>query len=123
MTDLLNRTAVATGDQQREFRWEARCLSDDPFAGDFGDGEVALSDKMVTNRKGGTCHMCAGDCVPGTRNRVLTERSDEGLQTFRWCQTCCFAMAVYNIRPSIADALFSLGQERRHAILSARGVK
>lgn len=35
------------------FRWEADCLADDSFAGDFGNGEVALSDKMVTNRKGG----------------------------------------------------------------------
>ncbi len=86
------------------FRWEDMCMSEDPFAGDFGSGEVSLSDKMVTNRKGGTCHMCAGPCEPGTRNRVLTERDEGGLQTFRWCQSCCFALAVYDIRPSIGDA-------------------
>ena len=95
------------------FRWEAEALADDPFAGDFGNGEVALSNKMVTTRGGGTCHTCAGECLPGTRNRVLTERGDEGLETFRWCQTCCFAMAVYGIRPSIGDARFALGEERR----------
>lgn len=99
--------------KQRPFRWEPDCLADDPFAGDFGGGETALSDKMVTNRKGGTCHTCAGDCAPGTRNRVLTERGDDGLETFRWCQACCFAMAVYDRRPSIGDRQFELGQQRR----------
>jgi hypothetical protein len=97
------------------FRWEADCLADDPFAGDFGNGEVALSNKMVTNRNGGTCHTCAGECVPGTRNRVLTERGDEGLETFRWCQSCCFAMAVYDRRPSIGDTRQALGDQRRAA--------
>lgn len=95
------------------FRWEADCLADDPFAGDFGDGEVALSDKMVTNRKGGICHNCAGECAPGTRNRVLTERTADGLTTYRWCQPCCFAMAVYDRRPSIGDRLVALGDIRR----------
>lgn len=97
------------------FRWEADCLADDPFAGDFGCGEVALSDKMVTNRGGGTCHMCDGHCEPGTRNRVLTERVDGRLETFRWCQECCFSMAVYHIRPSIGDARCKLGKDRRSA--------
>lgn len=88
----------------KAFRWEGLCLADDPFAGDFGDSEVALSDKMVTNRKGGTCHHCAGDCAPGTRNRVIVESSEGGIYSYRFCQLCCFAMAVYDIRPSIGDA-------------------
>lgn len=95
------------------YRWESECLADDPFAGDFGNGEVALSDKMVTTRGGGTCHTCAGQCLPGTRNRVLTERGDEGLETFRWCEQCCFAMAVYDRRPSLGDARIALGEQRR----------
>lgn len=98
------------------FRWEDRCMSDDPFAGDFGgsgDGDRVLSDKMVTNRKGGTCHSCAGDCEAGTRNRVRAEVYDGELMRFRWCQQCCFGMAVYDIRPSIAERLISLGNERR----------
>jgi hypothetical protein len=97
----------------KPFRWEPACLADDPFAGDFGGEEVALSDKMVTNRNGGVCHTCAGECAPGTRNRVLTERGDEGLETFRWCQSCCFAMAVSDIRPSLADARHEIGDRRR----------
>ena len=95
------------------FRWEGRCMSDDPFAGDFGDGEVVLSDKMVTNRGGGECHTCGGHCLPGTRNRVRTERFDSELHRFRWCQTCCFAMAVYDIRPSLGDRQQQVGDERR----------
>lgn len=95
------------------FRWEDRCLADDPFAGDFGSDETALSDKMVTNRKGGQCHTCAGECLPGSRNRVLVERGEDGLQSFRWCQSCCFAMAVYDIRPSIAEKRHVIGDERR----------
>lgn len=98
------------------FRWEAECLADDPFAGDFGgagDGDRVLSDKMVTNRKGGECHNCAGPCLPGTRNRVRAEVYDGDLMRFRWCQTCCFAMAVYPLRPSIADRLIAIGDQRR----------
>lgn len=105
----------------KAFRWEARCLSDDPFAGDYGgsgDGDRVLSDKMVTNRKGGTCHNCAGECAPKTRNRVRAEVYDDELMRFRWCQSCCFAMAVYDIRPSIADRLISLGMDRRLGIVS-----
>lgn len=93
------------------FRWEDRCLSDDPFAGDFGGsgvGDAILSDKMVTNRKGGECHMCGQICQPGTRNRVRVEVYDNDLMRFRWCQLCCFAMAVYDIRPSIGDARVAL---------------
>jgi len=100
----------------KQFRWESLCLADDPFAGDFGDGEVVLSDKMVTNRKGGTCATCHGVCEPGTRNRVRVERYDGVLERFRWCQTCCFAMAVYDIRSSIADRQQALGDARRHGL-------
>jgi hypothetical protein len=95
------------------FRWEALCMADDPFAGDFGDGEILFSDKMVTNRKGGKCHHCAGQCERGTRNRVIVEVTEGGIASYRFCQSCCFAMAVYDRRPSIGDARFALGEQRR----------
>jgi hypothetical protein len=99
------------------YRWEPQCMSDDPFAGDYGgagDSDAVLTDKMVTNRKGGTCHTCAGPCEPGTRNRYRTEVYDGELMTFRWCVECCFAMAVYGLgRFSLAEAQESLGNERR----------
>lgn len=100
----------------KPYRWEAECLADDPFAGDFGDGEACLSDKMVTNRKGGICHTCAGQCEPRTRNRVRVESDCDGLTTFRWCVECCFTMAVYPIRPSLGDARFEMGEQRRASL-------
>lgn len=97
--------------------WEAMCLSDDPFAGDFGgggDGDQVLSDKMVTTRGGGTCSTCHGPCEPKTRNRVRVEVYDGEMMRFRWCQPCCRAMAAAGIgRDSIIEARISLGRERR----------
>lgn len=86
--------------------WEENCLSEDPFAGDFeggGDSDRIMSDKMVTNRGGGTCHSCGGECEPRTRNRVRVEVYDGELMRFRWCQPCSRAMAAYAIRPSIFE--------------------
>jgi hypothetical protein len=104
-------------------RWEPLCLSDDPFAGDYGGsggGDSILSDKMVTNRKGGTCSTCGEPCEPKTRNRVRVEVYDGELMRFRWCVKCSFGMAVYDIRPSILDSRIanrlgklSLGDERQ----------
>jgi hypothetical protein len=85
-------------------------MSADPFAGDFGgagDSDRVLSDKMVTNRGGGTCHDCNQRCEPGTRNRVRVEVYDGELMNFRWCVWCCFGMAVYDRRPSILESRIS----------------
>jgi len=76
--------------------WEARCLSTDPFAGDFsggGEGDGVLSDKMVTARKAGECHACAGQLQPGTRVRRRAEVYDSEFMRFGWCEPCCRAMA------------------------------
>lgn len=65
-----------------------------PFDGDFGDGEVTLSDKIVTGRKDyENCHTCGGVCRAGTKHRVLVERDGSGLTTYRWCEDCTQAMA------------------------------
>ena len=88
----------------RIFRWEPQTLCHDPFAGDFGDqSDRILSDKMVTARKGGRCHDCGEIAQPGTRNRVRSEVVDGEMMSFRWCEKCCFGMAVYDRRPSILD--------------------
>lgn len=90
--------------------WEALCLLDNPFAGDFGEpGDRVLSDKMVTARKGGACHTCKSACVPGTRIRVRVEIFDGEVMRFRWCQACCRAMAVYGQRPSILERRIAAG--------------
>ncbi len=93
------------------FRWEPLCLADDPFAGDYGgsgSSDGLLSDKMVTNRKGGICSTCGEQCEPKTRNRVRAEVYDGEFMRFRWCVKCCFGMAVYGIRPSILDARIAM---------------
>jgi hypothetical protein len=109
-----------TSDKLLAARWEQLCLADDPFAGDYGgsgSNDGVLSDKMVTNRKGGTCSTCGGPCEPGTRNRVRAEVYDGEFMRFRWCVRCSFGMAVYDIRPSILDtriALRARSQETEH---------
>jgi hypothetical protein len=82
-------------------------MADDPFAGDYGgsgDGDGTLSDKMVTNRKGGECSTCGQHCEPGTRNRVRAEVYDGDFMRFRWCQVCCFGMAIYDLRPTFLES-------------------
>lgn len=101
----------------KPFRWEDMCMSDDPFAGDLGGGgggDHVLTDKMVTNRRGGTCHTCAGECAPSSRNRVRTEVYDGEMMSFRWCQTCCFGMAIAGLgRDNFIEARIRIGDERR----------
>lgn len=92
--------------------WEAICLASDPFAGDFGGsgaGDGILEDRIVTARKGGECHTCASQIVPGTRVRRRAEVYDGEFMRFGWCEECCRAMAdddgdVYEGRVSIGQA-------------------
>lgn len=86
---------------------EAECLHVDPFEGDFGgagDADGVLSDKMVTARKGGPCHLCAGECIPKTRVRRRVEVYDGSLMTFSWCAECCEAMVASIDFDPCADA-------------------
>jgi hypothetical protein len=85
--------------------WERDCLADDPFAGDFGDGERILSDKMVTSRGVGECHDCAETPLPGTRNRVRVEAYGSEILRFRWCETCCRLMARAHVDEAAANEL------------------
>ena len=74
---------------------EKACLSTDPFEGDFGcPGDTILKDKIGTARKGGKCFLCAQEIVPGERIRMRSEVFDGELMSFRWCSSCCSAMAI-----------------------------
>lgn len=98
--------------------WERDCLADDPFAGDFGDGERVLSDKMVTARGVGECHACAEQPLPGTRNRVRVEAYGSELLRFRWCEPCCRLMARSHVDDDAfmeMEARIQAGQQRRAA--------
>lgn len=82
---------------------ETEALLYNPFEGDFGDGEWALVDQIVTVQEPPRCHTCGGKLTPGTRCRHLVEQvgdedeSDEPehfRRTEYWfCQHCCAAMA------------------------------
>lgn len=76
--------------------WEGDCLACDPFDGDFGGGgenDGVLSDKIVTCRKPGECHTCAGQSEKGSRVRRRAEVYDGEFMRFLWCTDCCIAMA------------------------------
>lgn len=75
---------------------EADVLDYDPFASDFGSpGDRTLRDKIVTARKAGECHDCAQTIQPGERIRSRTDVADGEIMSFRWCQACCEAMALW----------------------------
>jgi hypothetical protein len=70
-------------------------LKYDPFAGDFGDGERTLSDKIVKGRKEHTCDMCFGIIVVGEIHRARVEvEYDTEINTYRYCNACCEAMSI-----------------------------
>jgi len=74
---------------------ESECLAVNPFEGDFGaPGDKVLKDKIVTTRKAGSCGMCSQAIQPGTRARSLAAVFDGSLMNYRWCASCCAAMAA-----------------------------
>lgn len=97
--------------------WESDCLLIDPFDGDYGgscDGDGVLSDKLVTARKRGECHACAGPIVPGRRARRRTEVYDGSLKRFSWCEPCCRAMGDLE-DPEKYERRIEIGIKRRGA--------
>jgi len=71
------------------------CLRYWPFEGDFGaPGDRVLKDKIGIARKSGPCEICEHDIQPGERIRMLSAVFDGSLMSYRWCSTCCAAMAT-----------------------------
>jgi hypothetical protein len=74
---------------------EVECLKVNPFEGDFGSpGDRVLKDKIGSARKNGACGMCRQEITPGERVRMLAAVFDGALMNYRWCSTCCSAMAA-----------------------------
>ena len=74
---------------------ESRCLQCDPFEGDFGaPGDKCLKDRMGTARKPGPCSLCGQEIQPGERVRIAAHIFDGQLHSYRWCASCCAAMAA-----------------------------
>lgn len=72
-----------------------QCLTFNPFEGDFGCGdEVLFQNKIVTARKEHSCHHCNGKIEAGSKYRLMTEKVEGNIKTFRWCGMCCVAMII-----------------------------
>jgi hypothetical protein len=93
----------------------ALALQYDPFKGDFGDpGDRSLRDKIVKFRRGGECHICAGEVTPGSQGRSLTMAWEtDGLMSYRFCAECTDAMAAsWNDDGKQLEARYHLRHER-----------
>ena len=74
---------------------EIDVLACEPFEGDFGEpGDRTLKDKMVNARKPGPCHLCRQEIKPRERVRTRADVSYGKIMTYRWCNSCCHAMAL-----------------------------
>lgn len=80
-----------------EEEWKA-CLAVDPFSGDFGDGEITLSDKKVKAAKlhEKKCGICYGNIEKGEYHRAFAWIYDGEARTTRFCSECCYALAISN---------------------------
>ena len=88
---------------------EEDVLAHDPFQGDFGSlGDRTLRDKMVIARKAAECHDCGQTIQPGERIRSRTDIVDGEMMSFRWCQLCCAAMAMYGENPDVLEARIAM---------------
>lgn len=75
---------------------EAEALRYPLFQDDFGEpGDKVLSDHIVTARKAYKCMECLGPIQPGSRQRVHTGKYSGKVQSYRFCDRCCAAMAVH----------------------------
>ena len=74
---------------------ENQALAVDMFAGDKGCSQwIEFSDKFVTSRSVQQCHHCGCDIEKGERIRKLVAKFDGHMTTYRWCNACCWAMAI-----------------------------
>ena len=68
-------------------------LTFDAFEGDFGYGdECTIKNKIVKAKKEHKCHNCNEKILKGEKNRIMVEKVNGELMTFRWCALCCVAM-------------------------------
>jgi hypothetical protein len=74
--------------------WEKAVLSYNPFEGDFGDQtDVTFKDRLVVSRSEYTCHWCQGIINKGARYRYIAAKFDGALCYYKFCSSCCKAMA------------------------------
>jgi hypothetical protein len=73
---------------------EELCLQVNPFEGDFGTpADRCLKDKVGIARKPGPCSLCGQEIQPKERIRMAAYIFDGEMHSYRWCSSCCSAMA------------------------------
>jgi hypothetical protein len=106
--------APVTARERAEEPWAEDCLAYGPFEGDRDVDVTTLRDRIVTARKPNVCHECAEPIAPGDRIRSITETCDGEIGTFRFCVTCCKAMAAsWEDDGKAIEERYRLGYERR----------
>lgn len=87
-------TAIANG---RDEGWAVHVATEDPFAGDFGDGsERTLEDRLIIAKRRGPCRGMDGPCDHGVRKgeiaRVIRKVDSDGFYGGRVCIRCLDAV-------------------------------
>lgn len=72
----------------------------------------AVRDGFVVGKGDHWCAMCGGPIPPKTEHRARVKRVGGQLTTFRFCWTCCLAMALASLNPSMLGDRMSLGAMR-----------
>lgn len=96
----------------RQIEYDRAVLSFNPWGDDDSDYRV-LRNEFVVVRFSHHCDLCFGPISQGQRVRVQTERYDGKVASFRFCPTCCAAMAAreWDDGESI-EARYSAGQQQ-----------
>lgn len=95
---------------------KADALQEDMFAGDFGDGtERCLENKIVHGRTVTACSWCGLPTKAKTHHRVMLWIFDGGFCRYRYCESCCRAMAASQRldEPDILEMRMDLAQRMR----------
>lgn len=102
----------------------AGCLRFDPWAGDRDSDARTFRDKLGVTRKPATCAICFEAIPVGSTVRMQTQQSTEErkVMTFKFCPTCCDAMALC-VRDEMDDRLiearYALGRRNAEALRKA----
>ncbi len=90
-------------------------LQTDMFAGDWGDGtERCLENKIVMGRVSAPCSWCGLPTKPKTHHRTLKMIFDGEIMFYRYCESCCKAMAASErlLEPDILERRMDLAERR-----------
>ena len=103
---------------------KTNALQADMFAGDRADGtERCLENKIVVGRVSTPCSWCGLPTKPKTHHRTLKMIFDGELMSYRYCESCCKAMAASERigEPDILEMRMDLAKRRQERRAVAAG--